>query len=111
MTTTPIQPSTEYTQYLWLSLVALCGSIARAGKWVDANGKFMPSKLVTEMASAIVFGVLATAIGTYFHLDPKIIGGLAGAMGLMGAAAVIGTIQNFVSARFGGQANAGDKKP
>jgi hypothetical protein len=103
-------PQVNYLEYAWMGLVALAGSIARAGKWVDDQGKFIISKLITELASAFVFGVLAVSIGAYLQLKPEIVGGLAGAMGLMGAATVIGFVQNFFSARFGGKSNASDPK-
>lgn len=110
MTPVPVpDPQVNYMQYLWLGCVALAGSIARAGKWVDADGHFLVSKLMTELASAFVFGVMASAAGAYLQLKPEIVGGLAGAMGLMGASAVIGFVQKFFNSRFGGE-NASDPK-
>lgn len=106
MTTPVIEPKTEYMQYAWLSLVALLGSIARAGKWVDANGKFMYPQLITELAASIVFGVIAAAIGAYFSWKPEIVGGISGCMGLIGAAGVTGIIKSLISIRLGGKKDA-----
>lgn len=111
MSAPPVDPKPEYAQYAWLSLVALLGSVARAGRWTDANGKFMPSRIVTEIASAIVLGSITVAVGTYFNLKPEISGGLAGASGLIGAAGVTGIIQNLISSRFGGKKDASGSKP
>lgn len=111
MTTPPVvEPKIEYAEYAWLSLIALMGSIARAGKWTDDNGKFMPSKLITELASAAVLGSIAVAAGSYFHWKPEISGGVAGASGLIGAAGVTSIIKNVISNRLGGK-NASDSKP
>lgn len=107
----PVEPKLEFTQYAWLGFIALLGSIARAGKWVDANGKFMPSRLITECATAIVLGVIAAGLGAYMNWKPEIVGGMAGCLGLIGPSAVIGLVQNFFSSRFGGQRNASDPKP
>lgn len=106
-----VEPKAEYVQYAWLSLIALFGSIARAGKWVDANGKFMPQKLITESASAIVLGVMAAGLGAYMNWKPEIVGGVAGCAGLIGAAGVTGIVQNLISIRFGGKKDASDPKP
>jgi hypothetical protein len=111
MTAPVVEPKPEYTEYAWLSLLALCGSIARAGKWTDDGGKFMPSKLITELASAVVLGSLAVGAGAYFSLKPAIMGGLAGGLGLLGAAGVTGIIQSVISTKFGGTKNASDTKP
>lgn len=111
MTTPVIEPKTEYMQYAWLSLVALLGSIARAGKWVDTNGKFAPSRLITEIATAIVLGVIAAGFGAYMNWRPEIVGGIAGCAGLIGPAGVTGIIQNLISIRLGGKKDASDPKP
>lgn len=108
----PIEPKPEYAQYGLFSLAALLGSIARAGKWTDDRGKFSPSKLITEMAAAIVLGIMAVGLSAYMGWKPEIGGGLAGAGGLMGATGVTGIMQSIVSLRFGGKKNdASDAKP
>ena len=107
----PVEPKVEYAQYAWLSLVALFGSMARAGKWVDDNGKFMPSRLVTECATAILLGTIAAAVGAWMEWKPEIVGGIAGCLGLIGPASVTGIVQNYISNRFGGSKNASDPKP
>lgn len=109
--TTPIEPRPEYGEYAWLSLVALFGSVARAGKWVDANGKFMPSRLITELATAILLGTIAAGAGAYMNWKPEIVGGIAGCLGLIGPASVTGIVQNFISSKFGGRKDASDPKP
>jgi len=108
---TPVEPKPEYMQYAWLSLLALFGSIARAGNWTDGNGRFLPSKLFTEIPTAIVLGSMAVAAGSYFGLKPEISGGLVGAAGLLGAPGVLTIIKTIISIRFGGQKDAGDSKP
>lgn len=110
MTTPVVEPKPEYLQYAWLSLVALFGSIARAGRWTDAAGKFQPSKLFTEVATAIVLGSIAAGFGAYMNWKPEIVGGVAGAAGLIGPSGVIGIINTIISIRLGGK-NAGDPKP
>ena len=106
MSTPVVEPKVEYLQYAWLSLIALLGSIARAGRWTDANGKFMPQKPFTELAAAIVLGTMANAFGTYMLWKPAITGGLAGAAGLIGASGVTSIVQNLISSRFGGKKDA-----
>lgn len=106
----PVEPKPEYQEYLLFSGAALLGSIARAGKWVDANGKFVPSKLITELASAVVFGVIAAGIGTYLNWKPEIVGGVSGAAGLIGAPGVTAIIQAVISIRIGDQKDGGDSK-
>lgn len=106
-----VEPKAEYIQYAWLSLIALFGSIARAGKWTDANGKFLPSKLFTEIPTAIVLGAMTVGFSAYMNWKPEIAGGLAGCAGLIGPAGVTGIIQNFISIRFGGKKDASDPKP
>jgi hypothetical protein len=88
----------------------LFGSIARAGKWVDQTGKFAPSKLLTEVATAIVLGAIAAGFGAYMNWKPEIVGGVAGCMGLIGPAGVTGFAQNMISSRFGGTRDASDTK-
>lgn len=109
--TAPIEPRAEYTQYAWLSLAALAGSVARAGKWTDEAGKFVFSRLITEIATAGVLGTIAAGFGAWMEWKPEIIGGMAGCLGLLGPAAVTGMVQKFLSARFGGQKDASNPKP
>lgn len=109
--TAPIEPKVEYLQYAWLSLLALFGSVARAAKWTDENGKFMVSKLLSELAGAIVLGTMANAFATYMLWKPAIAGGLAGVGGLIGASGVTTIVQNIISIRFGGKKDASDPKP
>ncbi len=107
---TPVEPKPEYQEYILFSGAALLGSIARAGKWVDANGKFAPSKLITETAAAIVIGVIAAGLGTYLSWKPEIVGGVAGAGGLIGAPGVTTILQSLISIRIGGQKDGSDPK-
>jgi hypothetical protein len=109
--TAPVEPKVEWMQYGWLSLVALFGSIARAGKWVDESGKFIPGRLVTEVATAVVLGVIAASFGAYMSYKPEIVGGIAGGLGLIGPAGVTGFIQNLISNRLGGKKDGSDPKP
>lgn len=106
-----VEPKAEYIQYAWLSLVALFGSIARAGRWTDADGKFQKSKLLTEVPTAIVLGVIAAGWAAYKNWKPEIAGGLAGAAGLIGPPGVIGIFNSVISMRVGGKKDGSDPKP
>lgn len=111
MTAPVVEPKPEYLQYAWLSLLALFGSIARAGRWTDDKGKFLPSKFFTEIPTAIVLGVMAESFAVYMNWKPEIAGGLSGAAGLIGAPGVLGIVNNMISSRFGGKRDASDPKP
>lgn len=111
MTAPVVEPKAEYLQYAWLSVIALFGSIARAGKWTDVNGKFLPSKLFTEIPTAIVLGTIASGFAAYMNWKPEIAGGLAGAAGLIGTPGVTAIINTVISIRFGGKKDASDPKP
>lgn len=99
----PTDPGTA--TYVWMSLVALCGSVMRAAQWVDATGKLLWWKLVLEIPTAVVLAVIAGSIGAYWNLQPAVTFGIAGLFGLIGPAAVVGLVQM----RFGNIINAGAK--
>jgi hypothetical protein len=88
----PTPEHVDYQRYALLALVALCGSIARAGKWTDDNGKFSLQKLAAEIATALVLGAIAAGAGAYWNVSPPIVGAIAGCLGLLGPAAIVGVI-------------------
>lgn len=72
-----------YSAYIAL---AFAGSFLRASQWQDEHGKVMWFRVFTEIPTAVAVGAIAVGIGQYFHLEPKIIGGLCGVLGLLGPA-------------------------
>ena len=81
------QISAGVWNYVEFALVAFAGSFLRANRWRDdATGKIIWFRVVTEIPTAIAVGAVAAGVGTYYKLDPRIIGGIAGTLGLLGPA-------------------------
>lgn len=96
MNSNPDDPT--IVQYGIMALLALFGSIGRAGLWRDPKtGKFLWLRFVAEVCTAIVIGMMAGAFGIYKHIELPIVFGISGLLGLLGPATIIG----FISARFG----------
>lgn len=92
----------EYAGYFG---VAFAGSFLRANKWRDEEkGNIVYFRVVAEIATAIAVGSIAVGVGEYFHLDRRIIGGICGALGLLGPAfftAAGDTVLAIAKSRFG----------
>lgn len=88
---------TSVSQYAWMTLLALCGSIARGKQWVDANGRFLVSKFISEIATAICLAVGAVWAGSYLHVEMAAVAALSVLGGWLGPAAVA----DFVISKFG----------
>lgn len=92
--------------YIGYAGLAFAGSFMRASRWRDeATGKIVWWRVLTEIPTAIAVGSIAVGIGEYYHLDPKIIGGICGLLGLLGPAffASAGdTVLAILRKRFGG---------
>lgn len=99
MTNLPIPPiPSGALNYLEFAGVAFCGSFLRANKWRDEiTGKIIWSRILTEIPVAIAIGGVAAGVGAYKHLDPAIVGGIAGLLGLLGAAFFTGLNDAVIS--------------
>lgn len=102
MSAPPTTPESDWLAYLIAGTVALLGSIARAGRWVDETGKFSWTKFSIEIVTAFVIGTICVGAGVYWGLLLPVVGGVAGLAGLIGPAAIVGMIQEFIKRRFGG---------
>lgn len=99
----PLVPESDWWAYALAGLLALGGSIARAGRWVDpVTGNFSFSQLGIEMITSFVIGAIAVGAGVYWGLPLPVAGALAGLGGLIGPAAIIGSLQAFIKKRIGG---------
>lgn len=77
----------DLRQYGAFAALAFAGSFLRANKWKDeATGKIVWFRVITEIGTAIAVGSVAVGIGEYYHLDPRVVGGLCGLLGLLGPA-------------------------
>jgi hypothetical protein len=69
-------------------------------------GKMNWPRAISEWSGAILIGSISMGVGTYFHLDPNVTGGLTGALCLVGAATigeiVAGGLKKRVDALAGG---------
>lgn len=92
-----MQTGGSFPEYGWLTLLALCGSIARAKQWLDLSGKLLVWKCVTEVATALVLASVVSALGSYWNVSEPIVAGMAGLSGLVGPAAVV----TFLSEKLG----------
>jgi phage shock protein PspC (stress-responsive transcriptional regulator) len=67
--------------------VAFAGSFLRASRWRDEETKqIVWFRVMTEIPIAIAVGAIAVGIGEYYKLDPRIVGGICGLLGLLGPA-------------------------
>jgi len=97
-------PGPTLVQYAIMALMALFGSIGRAGLWRDPQtGEWLWWKFWTEVCTAIVIGDMAGAFAMYKHIDMPIAFGISGLLGLLGPAVIIG----FIKTKLGANKNAG----
>lgn len=90
MTGGPIVPQADWWAYLIAGILALLGSIARAGRWVDpVSGQFSWTHFSVEIVAAIVIGAVCVGVGVYYGLALPVVGALAGIGGLLGPAALM----------------------
>ena len=73
-------------EYGAMAFAAFVGSVARGRNWVD-GGRFLIAKFVTEVCTAVGLSMAVVAVGEYFHVDMKILVGLAVFSGWLGPAA------------------------
>ncbi len=80
-----VSPDTvTYSEFI---AVTFFGSFMRANKWRDdTNGKIVWFRVFIEIPTAVAVGAVAIGIGSYYHLDNRIIGGICGLLGLLGPA-------------------------
>lgn len=78
---------------------AFLGGVMRAGAdWTDPKtGRLSWARVSASVATAMVLGQIASAIGSHYHWEPAAIGALASFVGYLGPAA---TMQLFQK-RFG----------
>ncbi len=98
-----ISGAADYAGYIG---VAFAGSFLRANQWRNAaTGDVIWGKVLFEIPVAIAVGAVAIGLGEYFHLDPKITGGICGILGLLGPAffsALGDTILTILKNKLGG---------
>lgn len=75
------------------------GGIMRGADWKTPTGRFSPGRFLASIATALVLGEIASAIGQHMHMEPAAIGALSGCVGYLGPAA---TMQFFQKRFFGG---------
>lgn len=76
------------------------GGIMRGGTdWRDPKGKFSIPRFGVSIATALVLGQIASAIGHHLGWEPNAIGALSGFVGYLGPAA---TMQFFQKKLLGG---------
>lgn len=98
----PIAPVTDWWTYGLAGLLALGGSIARAGRWVDpATGRFSLAHFSIEIVTSFVIGAIAVGAGVYWGFPTPVVGGLAGVGGLLGAPTILASLQSFIKKKIG----------
>jgi phage shock protein PspC (stress-responsive transcriptional regulator) len=91
----------NFGNYAWMGTLAFCGAFMRAARWYDPKTeKFLPWKMLRELPVAFASGAVAIGIGSYFNWDIRIVGGIAGLMGLLGPS-VFDAILTFIKVKLG----------
>lgn len=75
-------------QYAATGAAALIGSLARGRSWRGPDGRVHVVLIVPELVTAIALSIGVMALGSYGHVDMKILAGLAVFAGWLGPAAV-----------------------
>lgn len=75
-------------EYGVMGFAALIGSVARGKSWTGGDGKVLVARVVTELATAVGLAMAVVSAGEYFHVDLKVLVGLAVFSGWLGPAAV-----------------------
>lgn len=75
-------------EYGAMSFAALVGSIARGRSWTGPDGKIAVARVVVELSTAVGLSMVVVSCGDYFHIDMRILVGLAVFSGWLGPAAV-----------------------
>ena len=93
--------SPDFGNYAWMGLLAFCGAFMRAARWYDPDTKkFLLWKMLMELPVAFASGAVAIGVGSYFNWDLRIVGGIAGLLGLLGPAA-LDAVLTFFKAKLG----------
>ena len=82
-------------EYGATAFAALVGSVARGKSWITADGKFHIARLVTELSTAVGFGMIVISAGDYFHVDLRVLIGIAVFGGWLGPAAAWDFVQSL----------------
>lgn len=80
---------------------AFFGVMARAARWTTPDGRFSPRKALFEMATAPCVGMIAAAVGSYFDVEPVVIGGIAAFLGLTGPAMIEAIAERWLNLKLG----------
>ena len=108
----PITPESDWFAYMVSGLLALGGSVARAGRWTDPKtGKFSVSQFGVEIAAAGVIGSMAVGLGVYAGWPLPIVGAISGLGGLVGPAFLAGSFQAYLQRRLGSATDGRSNKP
>lgn len=75
-------------EYGAMAFAALVGSIARGRNWLGLDGRFAVTRAAVELSTAVGLSMAVVACGDYFHVDMRILVGLAVFSGWLGPAAV-----------------------
>ena len=70
------------------AMAALLGSVARGKTWVGGDGRLMLVRVLPELATAVGLSIGVMAIGSYTHVDLKVLAGIAVFAGWLGPVAV-----------------------
>lgn len=77
-----------FPSYGATAFAALVGSLARGRAWRGADGRLVVARFLTEGATAVGLSMAVVAAGEYFHVDLKLLIGVAVFAGWLGPAAV-----------------------
>ncbi len=75
-------------EYGAMAFAALVGSVARGRSWAGPDGRIAVARVAVELATAVGLSMAVVAGGDYFHIDMRILIGLAVFSGWLGPAAV-----------------------
>lgn len=103
---TPLPPNFwDIFSTLAMGCWSFLGGIMRGADWKTPEGRFSPARFGASVATALVLGEIASAIGQHMHMEPAAVGALSGCVGYLGPAATM----QFFQKRFFGGVDAGVK--
>ena len=83
-----MQPPDWLPPYGATALAAFIGSLARGRSWHGPDGRLVMARFLTEACTALGLSMAVVAAGEYFHVDLKVLVGIAVFGGWLGPAAV-----------------------
>lgn len=87
-----------------MALLALFGSIARGKEWLGPDGRVIKAKCISELATAVMIGVIAVATGGWLHVALPYVAAFSVLGGWLGPS----TVSKLVMQRLGVKLDASD---